>query len=568
MISVDNVVSSQFPPLVQKHGFLRRPLTAFLRYLFHESEFKWFEQTYPHLRGFDFLEQVLDHFDFQYAISDREKECIPTQGPVVIVSNHPIGSLDGLALLKMVGELRRDVKAVANEVLMAIKPLEDLLLPVDNMGGRTPKENIRAIDFHLGSGGAVVIFPAGEVSRMGPTGLKDGRWHNGFLTFAKRAKAPILPVYVDGRNSAFFYSVSLLAKPLSTLLLVHEMFKQVKRSVTMRIGPAIPYETYSQLPLAKKSVAKLFKRHVYKLAKNKAESFFVPEATTIAHPESRQELRSELRDCELLGQTGDGKQIYLYNYGGDSAVMREVGRLRELSFRAVGEGSGLRRDIDRYDRYYDHIILWDDDDLELVGAYRLVRARQAFARAGERALYSQTLFDYTDSAAAVFDQGVELGRSFVQPRYWGKRSLDYLWYGIGAYLRKYPELRYLFGPVSISNSFPQLAKEKLVAFYRANFGGKTSLARARQPFAVRAEIFEDYCGEHYSEEFTRLKSELAAMGAAVPTLYKQYSEVCEPGGVSFADFNVDPDFADCIDGLVVVDMHYLKAKKRKRYLGE
>ena len=568
MISVDNVVSKQFPPVVQKHGFLRKPLTAFLRYLFHESEFKNFGQSYPHLKGFDFVEQVLDHFDFQYAVSDRERECIPIRGAVVIISNHPIGSLDGLALLKMVGEVRRDVRAVANEVLMALEPLENLLLPVDNMGNQTAKENIKAIDQHLTDGGALVIFPAGEVSRMGPTGLKDGKWRNGFLKFAKRAKAPILPIFVDGRNSLFFYSISMLAKPLSTLLLVHEMFKQANRSVKMRIGPAIHYETYSKLPLAKKSVTKLFKRHVYKLAKNKAESFFVQDATTIAHPENRQELRTELRNCELLGETGDGKQIYLYNYDGDSAVMREVGRLRELSFRAVGEGSGLRRDIDRYDSYYDHIVLWDDEDLEVVGSYRLVKVIEAFERAGDNALYSQTLFDYTSAAQPYLEKGVELGRSFVQPRYWGKRSLDYLWYGIGAYLKKYPEMQYLFGPVSISNSLPQLAKEKLVVFYRAYFKSRGQWASAKQPFSVRPEIFEDFYGGDYSEEFSRLKSELSAMGVTVPTLYKQYSEICRDGGVQFADFNVDPDFADCIDGLVLVDMNFLKTKKRKRYLGE
>ncbi|MEC8427064.1 MAG: GNAT family N-acetyltransferase, partial [Pseudomonadota bacterium] len=143
-----------------------------------------------------------------------------------------------------------------------------------------------------------------------------------------------------------------------------------------------------------------------------------------------------------------------------------------------------------------------------------------------------------------------------------------LWYGIGAYLNKYPEMRYLFGPVSISNSYPQLAKEKLVAFYRAHFPEQAPFADARQPFEVRSEVFEDYTGENYSEEFTRLKSEMSAMDVNVPTLYKQYTEICKEGGVQFADFNVDPEFSDCIDGLVLVDLEYLKPKKRKRYLGE
>ncbi|GAA5315961.1 MAG: lysophospholipid acyltransferase family protein [Candidatus Pelagadaptatus aseana] len=572
MISVENVVSEQLPPAVSKYAFIRKMVVAFLRFLFHESEFKSFEEKYPHLKGFDFIDQVLDHFDFQYSVSDRERECIPAEGPVVIISNHPIGSLDGLALLKMVSEVRRDVKAVANELLMSLPPLENVLLPVDNMGNRTAKDNIRAIDRHLQCGGAMIIFPAGEVSRVGPTGVKDGKWHNGFIKFAKKAKAPILPVFIDGRNSVFFYSVSLLAKPLSTLLLINEMFKQVKSSIPIRIGPAIPYEVYTGLPLKKKSVTKLFKRHVYKLGKNKVEPFFEVNARTIAHPESRVELRQELRACERLGETGDGKQIYLFNYSGDSVVMREVGRLREISFRAVGEGSGLRRDIDAYDSYYDHIILWDDDDLEIVGAYRLVRAAEALQQGDMRKddcpLYSQTLFHYTNIKSDTFKQGVELGRSFVQPKYWGKRSLDYLWYGIGAYLNKYPQMRYLFGPVSISNSYPDLAKQTLVAFYRAHFPSQPPFAVARQPFAVAPQVLERFRGEDYSAEFTRLKSELTALDVKVPTLYKQYTEICEAGGVQFADFNVDPDFADCIDGLVLVDIEYLKPKKRKRYLGK
>lgn len=259
MISVETVVDQQLPPAVSKYSFIRKMVVAFLRFVFHESEFKSFAEKYPHVKGFNFVDQVLEYFDFQYSISDREKENIPTHGPVVIISNHPIGSLDGLALLKMVGEVRRDVKVIANELLMSLPPLESLLLPVDNMGGNTPKENLKNIDGYLEQGGAVIIFPAGEVSRASPTGVKDGKWRMGFLKFAQRAKAPILPIYIDGRNSIFFYSLSVLAKPLSTLLLIHEMFKQVKSSITMRIGSAISYETYSRLPLEKRQLPSFLK---------------------------------------------------------------------------------------------------------------------------------------------------------------------------------------------------------------------------------------------------------------------------------------------------------------------
>jgi putative hemolysin len=568
MISVENVVSSRFPDFPARNPALHKTVVALLRHLFRESEFHRFEERYPHLSGFDFVEQALDHFDFGVTVSDRERERIPSWGRVVIVANHPIGSLDGLALLKLVGDVRRDVRVVANDVLSVVEPLRNLLLPVDNMGSRTAREHLRAIEQHLNNDGAVIIFPAGEVSRMGATGVRDGKWRQGFLRFAEKTRAPILPVFVDARNSILFYSLSLLARPLSTLWLVREMFKHHNRNVRVRIGQAIPFDTYSELPLTKAAKVKLLRRHVYKIGKNKGEGCFRNSAESIAHPEDRQQLRTEIRGCQLLGTTKDGMAIYLYHHAGDSTVMREIGRLREVSFRAVGEGSGRRRDTDRYDRDYDHLVLWDDEALELVGAYRLRRTGVPGTLIEQ--CYSHTLFNYDpDAAAEYLGAGVELGRSFVQPRYWGRRSLDLLWYGIGAYVKQFADVRYLFGPVSISNSYPTAAKDLLVSFYRHYFPSPQGWAQARLPYQVLNTELETYWqGLSCDEAFKVLKAELTALNVSVPTLYKQYSEVCEPGGVQFADFNIDPDFSDCIDGLVLVDLQRLTANKRKRYLGE
>jgi putative hemolysin len=569
MISVENVVTERFPDFQLRNPAIYKTVVAILRYLFRESEFRRFSERYPHLTGFDFVEQALDHFDFGVTVSDRERERIPAWGRVVIVANHPIGSLDGLALLKMVGEVRRDVKAVANDVLSAVEPLRSLLLPVDAMNSRTTRDNLRAIEQHLQNDGAVIIFPAGEVSRMGAKGVRDGRWRHGFLRFASKARAPILPMFVDARNSLFFYSLSLLAKPLSTLWLVREMFKHNNKNMRVRIGNAINFDVYDKLPLDSKAKVSLFRRHVYKIGKNRGEGCFETGAESIAHPEDRQQLRAEIRTCELLGNVATGGQnmaIYLYRFAGDSAVMREIGRLREVSFRAVGEGCGRRRDIDVYDGDYDHLVLWDDEALELVGAYRLRRTGDLQANAMQK-LYSDTLFAYGSAAQTYLGEGVELGRSFVQPRYWGRRSLDLLWYGIGAYVKKFPEIRYLFGPVSISNSFPTRAKELLVNFYRHYFPAPTPWAQARLPFkSLNAEAENRWNGLSYTEGFAQLKAELGAMEMSVPTLYKQYSELCEDGGVQFADFNIDPDFSDCVDGLVLVDLLKLKETKRKRYL--
>ncbi len=568
MICVDSVIEERLPAIAAGSPRVRNTVSALLRYLFHEAEFKQFERDYPYLQGFDFVDKVLEYFEFDYATSTLERERIPVTGRVVIIANHPIGSLDGLALLKLVGEVRRDVKVVANELLYSLAPLRPLLLPVDNMGGKTTKQNLRAIEQHLCGDGAVIIFPAGEVSRVSPAGIRDGRWRQGFLRYALKTQSPVLPIHISARNSLFFYALSLLAKPLSTLWLIREMFKQSHRTVRVSIGPAVACADVDALPLSTAGKIRLFKKHVYQLGSRRRHGRglpgLLPQLQSVAHPENRQQLRAEIRQCERLGSTRDGMEIYCYRYRGDSAVMRELGRLREISFRAVGEGSGRRRDIDQFDSYYDHILLWDDSQLELVGAYRLLRAA---ALEGEQQLYSQTLFDYLPAAKPYLQQGLELGRSFVQPRYWGKQALDYLWQGVGTYLKRHPDIRYLFGPVSLSNELPREARDRLVAFYGAHFAAQEPWATAKRPYQV-SEPTLAYAGNDYKREFAQLKEELLSLGTAVPTLYKQYTELCEPGGVCFAGFNVDPDFADCIDGLVLVDIEQMKSARRKRYLGE
>lgn len=562
MIRVEELVDTHLPTLRARNPRLSRPLVAALKRLFHEKEFLQFEAQYPHLSGFDFIDQALTHFDFRIRVDQHERERIPVSGRVVIVANHPIGSLDGLALLKLVGDIRRDVKVMANDMLMAIEPLQPLLLAVDNLNERTPKENLRAIYEHLDADGALIVFPAGEVSRLRPQGVRDGHWHGGFLRLARKTRAPILPIFVDARNSAVFYSLSMLAKPLSTLWLVREMFKHSDNQIGLRIGKPIAFRQYQDLAVNTKTTVKLFRKHVYRLAKGRELFQFSSPLVAVAHPENRQALRSELRDCPTLGHTSDGKRICLYRYRNDSAVMREIGRLRELAFRAVGEGTGGRRDIDRFDAEYEHIVLWDDEALEIAGAYRL---RQTAGVRPEQ-LYSHSLFRFEAGFEPQLIQGLELGRSFVQPAYWGRRSLDYLWQGIGAYLLRHPQIRYLFGPVSISNHYPQAARDQIVRFYRQWFGSATAAVQARNPYRPDPCNFQPFAGLDYAEDFRQLRQTLASMGCTVPTLYKQYTELCETGGVQFFDFHLDADFADCVDGFVCVDLQQVKPARRQRYL--
>jgi putative hemolysin len=571
MLNIEQAVQQKFPRFQYTSPWIKKPTLGFLRKITHEQEVNRFLEQHQDLRGFDFIDQVLDYFNFSYSISHRDRANIPATGRVVIVANHPLGALDGLSLLKLVGEVRRDVKIVANDMLMNFNALESLFLPVDNLSKSTRKSSVARIVDCLNNDEAVIVFPAGEVSRIRPNGVRDGKWNSGFLNFAKKTNSPILPIHIGARNSSLFYSASMVYKPLSGMMLAHEMFNKNSQNITMRVGEPIPYQQIEQLPLVKAEKAKLLWRHLYRLAKGKKPLFKTEQ--TIAHPQERRFIKRELQKAELLGETADNKKIYLFDYQADSAVMHEIGRLRELTFRQVGEGTGKKRDIDRYDRDYRHLILWDEQELEIAGAYRIGEVSRIQSQSNSRGIYSQELFNYDQQKMQpFFEQGIELGRSFVSPKYWGRRSLDYLWYGIGAYLKKYPDIRYLFGPVSLSNSYPDFAKALIVSYYQHYFADSEQLASARVPYlpesSLKQQVWQTFSGDDAEQDFTALREQLTHMNVMVPTLYKQYADVCEQGGVRFIDFNIDADFGHCIDGLVMVDLQQLKPAKRKRYLGE
>lgn len=561
MLDTQQVIANHYPKVASSH-FFNKPVNKILKYLLCEEKLNEFTAHYPHLTGFDFVEQVLAYFAFTYRVNDQQRERIPETGKLIIIANHPIGTLDGLALIKCVKEIRSDVKVIANNMLMAIQPLHEILLPVNNMQGGTQKQNIQNINLHLRDEGVLIVFPAGEVSRLRPHGIRDTKWQSGFLRMAKANHCPILPVYLDAKNSAFFYGVSLLYKPAASALLVKEMFKKRNKNMDITIGEVIPLDAFSQLPISLLEQVKLFKKHVYNIAKNKPGVFLTQKP--IAMPEERRELLKALKsECEVLGESPDGKTIYLYRYGVSSPIMRELGRLREITFRAVGEGTNQRRDIDKFDKSYYHLILWDKNDLEIAGAYRFGDVKQLLEK-GE-SIYSTSLFNYNQSMQPYFNMGLELGRSFVQQKYWGKRSLDYLWIGIGAFLSKHPEYRYLFGPVTLSAQLPPAAVKLITAFYTHYFPDEENVATAKIPYPICAIAKESFKGLEYKEGLMWLKDSLKHMNVSLPTLYKQYTEICDAGGVRFVSFNIDPDFQNCIDGLVIVDMKMLKAKKRKRY---
>ena len=567
MIDVEAEIKKKFPKIDLESSFINKSLIKIAKRIVHQDYINEFLEKNAHKKGFEFVDAVLDHFDFDYKVSSNDIQNIPSSGKVVIVANHPLGGLDGLCLLKLVGQVRKDVKIVANDFLGGIDNLDSLFIQIDNFKNRQSKKDIKAIYDCINNEEAVIIFPSGEVSRASAKGIKDPAWNKGFLNFASHCNAPILPILVDGKNSRFFYTVSILNRTFSTLLLSNEMFKKKSKKIDIKIGELIPTEHIKPKGLTKKYIVNLYKKHLYALKKGK-KSYFQTQGA-IAHPESRQELYYELKNSKVIGETGDGKTIYLYNYSDDSIVLKELGRLRELSFRSVGEGINKKRDTDKYDIYYDHIILWDKDELEIVGSYRIGNGEFINKNLGIEGFYSNTLFKYKKEFSSYLDESIELGRSFVQPKYWGSRALDYLWYGIGAYLNQNPQIKYMYGPVSISASIPKIAKDMLIFYYSYYYKSDEVLLESRLPYQYSKDVKslkEMFTLDDKKGDFKRLKLALANVGVVVPTLFKQYTDICHDGGVNFQGFNIDPDFSNCVDGLIIVKIDQIKDKQRRRYI--
>lgn len=567
MLSIDQTLAERLPWLTQ-HPLIRRPLVGMLERLAHETRFNRTLDNAGAALGFDFCERTLEYLDVSCRITERERENIPMEGPLIVVANHPLGMVDAIALLQMIGTVRRDVRILGNDVLAAVPQLGPLLLPVDvfgKSGGSKMRNIFRAIE----AGEVLVMFPAGEVSRMGAGGVRDSEWSDGFARIAMRTGVPVLPVHIAARNSVAFYGLSMLAKPLSTAMLPREATSGRQR-VGFRIGKLVNADELKQVSGGSpEQAAKLMRRHVYRVGRGRNLVF--GGQTPLAHPEPVDRVVAELDKAELLGELPDGKRMLLLQGSTDSYALREIGRLRELTFRRVGEGTGKRRDLDAYDAYYEHLVLWDPKALRIMGSYRFGNCAQLIAERGMQALYTSSLFDYSPALESRLAQGLELGRSFVAPAYWRSRALDHLWQGIGLYLQRHPHMRYMFGPVSISVSMPREAREWIVAAHQ-HFFGVAGLAAARLPFVIPQPTIESVRAELEGLDpatgLGRLKNRLDALGVTLPVLYRQYVDLVDPTGVQFLAFGEDPDFSGCVDGLVMLDLASMKPAKAARYLGK
>jgi len=568
-ISTKEIIKSKFPSFLS--GFpdvFSKIFYLSLDRILFIPRINRFLEKHGDKTGIEFIEELFDELDISYKLSNKDREKIPSEGKLIIVANHPLGGLDGLVLLKLVSEIRNDVKIIANDVLMNIQNLADYFLPFDLLSKKDLKKNYTLISEALKKENAIIIFPAGEVARLTVNGIKDKKWNKGAVYFAEKFQTPVLPIFIRGRNSFLFYFISLFSKKLSMFLLPYELFNKKNKSYEIKIDHPISPKAFNTKYQRIEFLTKSLKKHLYLIGRNK-KGVFETEKNVI-HPVSARQLRSQIYNNDFIGQTTDGKKIFLVEYEKSKDIIREIARLRELTFRKVGEGTGTKKDSDKFDKYYKHIVLWDDNQLEIVGSYRLADGKSILTEFNSDGFYTSTLFKFNERFVPLLFSAVELGRSFVQSKYWNSLALDYLWQGIGKYLSVNPHIRYLFGPVSLSNNYSTEAKELIVYFFSKWFPPKRNFITPLNPFELSKSSVEKlnkiFNSDDYQKELVLLKNMLNNYGFTIPVLYKQYADLCLPGGVQFLGFNIDLNFSNCIDALILVDLQYLKENKKRRYL--
>jgi putative hemolysin len=567
---------------------LPRPLKSHLLALTERVlGLNWLARGYEDLPPSDsaqeFAKKTLDYMNVEPSVVDGSLSNIPAEGPVVVVANHPFGGIEGVIMTQLIKKVRPDVRIMANRMLKRIPELSDTFIGVNPYGhARATRENLKPLREAvrwLKNGGLLVVFPAGDVSRLRPSNftIRDGKWDASIARMVRLADARVVPIHLAGHNSVLFHTLGLLHPVLRTLMLPRELANKRDRKIELRIGEAISPKRIASNG-SDDDIAKYLRLHTYMLTRSTEEKkqLAEPMQATDMEPVSEaiepQLLAAEvgaLPGEQMLAETGSLK-VYYARANQIPWLMQELGRLRELTFRAVGEGTGNASDIDLYDSYYLHLFIWNEESREVVGAYRLGLADEIVEKFGKRGFYSHSLFRYSRRLLKALNPAIELGRSFVRPEY--QRSftpLMLLWKGIGQFVANHPHYAVLFGPVSISNDYSSTSQQLLIDFLRAN-NYDTQLSRhirPRKPYrGTLRPIWRkaELAGMGGIDEVSELVSIQECGEKGVPILIKQYLKL----GGRLLGFNIDRSFNDCIDGLIMVDLRKTDERVLQKYMGK
>ncbi|MCS7078860.1 MAG: lysophospholipid acyltransferase family protein [Chloracidobacterium sp.] len=549
-----------------------------------------------------FFEAVLEALNVKYHVLDSDLARLPATGPVVVVANHPFGGIEGIILTSMLRSVRPDAKVMANYLLGCIPEARDYFILVDPFERPdSPYANLRPLRAALrllAQGGAIGMFPAGEVAhwQAGKRVVTDPAWKTTVARLVRAGEATVVPVYFDGRNGALFQMAGFVHPRLRTAMLPHELLNKRNREIEVRIGHPIPWSKLRALD--DEALTAHLRQRTYLLASRTEPVSRFPRALAaplrlpklpamltprrprapmmIAAPRDVTLLEAEIKALPASQRLVEQGEFTVWCADAEQIphTLHEIGRLREITFREAGEGTGKSLDVDTFDAYYQHLFVWNHERREIAGGYRFGRTDEIVARFGKRGLYTNTLFAYGTAFLRSIGPALELGRSFVRREYQKSYApLMLLWKGIGRYIAQHPRYRVLFGPVSITNEYRTASRRLMVEFLKANnFQPQLArLVRPRMPFESRtAAIAQTLLGLKSPsipaadiEEVSAFVADIEPDAKGVPVLLRQYLKL---GGKVLA-FNIDPDFGDALDGLIMVDLLDSDRRTLERYMG-
>jgi len=531
-----------------------------------------YEEICMHL-GIDSISKLFEILDIECICREADFDNIPAEGPFIVVANHPFGAIDGLALIHTIARKRPDFKIMANFLLQNVEPIRDYILAVNPFESRKGAFNnisgLKMAIAHLEAGGPLGIFPAGEVSTFQGDlrTIADRKWQNSAVKIVRNAQVPIIPVYFDGSNSHLFHLVGLIHPNLRTLALPSELLNKKGKTFRMRIGkPILPKETAMFTGIDQ--FGRYLRAKTYALGSSmevRRDYFrkfrFPKRPADIIPPVPQEAIEAEIlqiQDCRTL--TYDNFHCFVTGSERIPNILKEIGRLREVTFREVGEGTNKSMDLDEYDLYYDHLILWDHSAQRIAGAYRVGDGHEIMQKYGTKGFYTSSLFRMYTPMKPILAQSIELGRSFIIRDYQKHRlSLFLLWKGILFYLLSNPRFRYIIGPVSISNNYQEISKELIIQFIRKNYFDHelSQFVEPRNAFRPKIRNLDTdvliAASQSDLKKMDKIISDIEPSSFTMPVLLKKYLQQ----NARILAFNSDPQFNNALDGLMLLDLENL-----------
>jgi len=534
-----------------------------------------------------FLDKVLESLHVKFNVSDMDLNKIPKAGPVIAVSNHPFGGIDGIILSRILLSVRPDVKVMVNYFLKGIPELASLFIAVDPFGRKgSVNANVASLRETLkwvNNGGLLCVFPAGEVAHMHlkKGTITDPKWNPMIARLIENSGTPVLPVYFEGRNSVLFQCLGMVHPMLRTIMLPREMLKRRdNKKIELKIGNPISSESLRHFKSGENMMT-FIRMRTYTLRnrdKEPANRDLIPwkkiskSGLQVIAPQPSSILAREilsLGDENTLIESGAFRVMFAEARQIPN-ILREIGRLREITFRGVGEGTGMALDLDQFDERYLHAFLWNEDKGEIAGAYRLGLTDEIISRHGIKGLYTRTLFNYGMPLLDEINPAIELGRSFITSEYQKTyQPLLFLWQGIARFVYKNPRYKLLFGPVSITRDYDEMSIHLMVNYLKRN-NYNPELGRFVRPTNFMGNKLKGIPMERVLPSLSDLRdlaslvSDIEKDRKGIPILLKHYLKM----GARVLAFNIDRKFSNVIDALIIVDLAQTEKKLLERHMGK